>query len=134
QLLGEGDRVLAHFTQRVRAWVGRPALELRIELTPSEPPTGFPWQNFFGCRFAWRDDRATLYRGVQGMNSLTHAPRPESPDYLQIRFGRERSFIFTGGLPYLQKQGGRMVDVVLAPAGETATVFELLIALDRDYP
>ena len=27
-----------------------------------------------------------------------------------------------------------MVDVVLIPAGETATAFEFVIAFDRDYP
>ena len=42
--------------------------------------------------------------------------------------------IFTGGLPFHQKQGGRMVDVILMPEGEKTTVFELGIAFDREVP
>lgn len=133
-LVDDSGKTVANFTQRARAWMGRPALELHIELRPAEPVNGFPWHNFFSSRFAWRDDRATLFRGLHGMASLTGFHRPQSGDYLEIRFGRERSFLFTGGLPFLQKSGGRMVDCLLAVAGETTTNFEFLIAFDRDYP
>src|SRR5262249_17441500 len=33
-----------------------------------------------------------------------------------------------------QRHGGRMVDVILIPEGETGRVFELGIGLNRDYP
>jgi hypothetical protein len=57
-----------------------------------------------------------------------------SPDYVEIRFGGQRTFLFTGGLPFIQRHGTRMVDVVLVPEGETATCFDLLLALDREHP
>ena len=77
--------MLATFRQRFRAWLGRPVLEMRIELYPQHPPQGYPWHAYYGARFAWRDERATLLRGVNGTPSVTSHSRPESPDYLEIR-------------------------------------------------
>ncbi len=125
---------LAGFRQRFRAWLGRPVLEVRIELDVTHKPTGYPWHAYYAARFGWRDERAVLFRGVNGANTLTGYTRPVSPDYLEVRLGSERSFLFTGGLPFVQRHGGRMADVVLVPEGETAGTFDLLLATDRDQP
>ncbi len=133
-LIGEQDQILATFRQRLRLWFGRPLLEMRIEITPQQPPAGYGWHAYFGARFAWRDERATLIRGFNGMGYVTGHPRPQTPDYLDIRTPPVNTTIFTGGLPFHQKQGGRMVDVILIPEGEKATAFEMGIALDREVP
>ncbi|HEV3387328.1 MAG TPA: hypothetical protein VG097_21090 [Gemmata sp.] len=133
-LLNDRDELLATFKQRYRAWLGRPVLELRIELDVKHEPTGYPWHSFFAARFGWRDERAVLFRGVNGTNAQTGYTRPVSPDYLEVRLGGERSFLFTGGLPFLQRNGSRMADVILVPEGEQARTFELLLATDRDVP
>ena len=133
-ILDEQDQLLATFRQRLRAWVGRPAMEMRIEIEPKHSPSGYPWHAYYGARFACRDDRAAIFRGVQGANFASTYTRPVSPDYLEFRLGGERTFVFTGGLPFLQKHGTRMVDVVLIPEGEKCHSFDLLLALDRDYP
>jgi hypothetical protein len=133
-LIDDRDEVLATFKQRVRAWLGRPVLELRIELEVKHEPAGYPWHAFYGARFGWRDDRAVLFRGVNGANAQTGYTRPVSPDYLEVRLGAERSFLFTGGLPFLQRHGSRMADVILVPEGERTRTFELLLATDRDVP
>ncbi len=134
EILNQHDEVLATFRQRFRAWMGRPVLEMRIELDVRHQPTGYPWHAYYGARFGWRDERAVLFRGVNGQNTMTGSTRPVSPDYLEVRLGSERSFLFTGGLPFLQRNGNRMVDVVLVPEGERGRVFELLVALDREQP
>jgi hypothetical protein len=134
-LVGEHEQELASFKQRFRAWLGRPLLEMRIELVPMQPAAGYPWHAYFGARFAWRDERAHLFRGQGGCSFLTTHPRPQSPEFLDIRLGPMGTAIFPNGLPFHQKQeGGRMVDVILSPEGETATTFDLGIALDRDQP
>ncbi|MFO0847492.1 MAG: hypothetical protein U0871_02870 [Gemmataceae bacterium] len=133
-LLDEHGRVLATFRHRLRAWVGRPALELSLEFDLKHPPTGYPWHAYYAARLGWRDDRAALFRGVSGANTQTHYTRPGSPDYLEVRLGKERTFVFTGGLPFAQKQTGRILDLVLIPEGEASRRFDLLIAADRDYP
>jgi hypothetical protein len=133
-LLDEQDKGLAHFRLRYRAWLGRPLLEIRIELFPEHRPQGYPWHAYYGFRFAWRDERALLLRGVNGTEYVTHHTRPETPDYLEVRLGRQRTALFPGGLPFHQRNGGRMLDIILVPEGETGQVFDLGIGLDRDYP
>ncbi len=133
-LLDAQDVVLATFRQRFRAWIGRPVLEIRVELTPSRPPQGYPWHAYYGARFAWRDERATLLRGLLGTAYVTSHTRPETPEFLEVRQGRQGTHIFPGGLPFHQRNGGRMLDVILVPPGESAREFELGIALDREHP
>jgi hypothetical protein len=134
ELLNEHEELLAVFKQRFRAWLGRPVLEIRIELDVKRQPTGYPWHSYFASRFGWRDERAVLFRGVNGANAQTGYTRPVSPEYLEVRLGAERSFLFTGGLPFIQRHGGRMADVILAPEAETARSFDLLLSADRDIP
>jgi hypothetical protein len=133
-ILDEHDQVLALFRQRFRAWLGRPMLELRIEIYPQHQPQGYPWHAYYGARFAWRDERAALLRGVNGTSFLTSHTRPETPDYLELRSGRQSTVLFPGGLPFHQRHGGRMLDIILVPEGEAAQVFELGLGIDRDYP
>jgi hypothetical protein len=109
-------------------------LELRIELFPEHHPTGYPWHSYYGARFAWRDDRATLLRGTCGISGVTTHSRPMTPDFLELRSGSARTALFPGGLPFHQRHGGRMLDVVLRPEGESAPGFELAIGLDREQP
>lgn len=129
----KGDQ-LATFRQRFRAWLGRPLLEVRIELVPTQPIDGYAWHSYFGCRFAWREEAATLYRGSCGMRSHTTQNRPETPDYLELQVGRHNTVLFPGGLPFHQRHGGRMLDVLLVCEGEQGRAFDLGISLDREQP
>ncbi|MCE9534058.1 MAG: hypothetical protein K8T89_23515 [Planctomycetes bacterium] len=126
------NQEIATFRQRFRAWLSRPMLDLRIEIEPKETPTGYPWHSYFGARFAWRDDLAALMRGVNGLSNQTHHTRPLSPDFLEIRSGKHNTLLFPGGLPFHQRHGARMVDMILIPERETARVFDIGIALDRE--
>jgi hypothetical protein len=134
EICDEQGAVRALFRQRFRAWIGRPMLELRIELTLQHLPHGFPWHAYYGARFAWRDERTTLLRGVNGTGYVTSHTRPESPDYLELRSGQQSTVLLPGGLPFHQRHGGRMLDIILVPQGETEQVFEIGLGLDRDYP
>jgi hypothetical protein len=133
-LLDAQEQVVANFRQRFRAWLGRPVLDLRIDIMPVQPPQGYPWHAYYAARFAWRDERATLLRGVNGMSSITSHSRPETPDYLEIRLGRQNTVLFPGGLPFHQRHGGRMLDILLVCPGEATRTFDLAIGLDREYP
>ncbi len=133
-LLDEHGAEIARFEQRFRAWLGRPMLEMRIELEPLVPLEGYPWHNYFGARFAWRDEQATVTRGTTALRALTTQNRPESPDFVEVRVGRPNTVIFPGGLPFHQRHGGRMLDVLLTCQGETGRVFDLGVGLDREQP
>ena len=97
-------------------------------------PTGYPWHAYYGARFAWRDDRAVLFRGVNGPNTQTDAhaagvarlPRSAArPSGAIVPVHRRAAVRSSGTAP-------RMVDVILVPEGEQAQAFDLLLALDRD--
>jgi hypothetical protein len=133
-LLDSYNEVLATFRQRFRAWLGRPVLDMRIEVRPVHPPQGYPWHSYYAARFAWRDERAALLRGVNGTAYVTSHTRPETPDFLELRQGRQNTVIFPGGLPFHQRHGGRMLDVILVPEGESEQTFDLALGLDREYP
>ncbi len=133
-LVGEHDQTLARFRQRFRAWLGRPILELRIEIEPTLGPAGYAWHAYYAARFAWRDERAVLLRAINGTGYVTSHTRPQTPDYLELRQGRQNTVIFPGGLPFHQRHGARMLDVVSIPPGETGRVFDLAVGLDREHP
>ena len=133
-ILNEQNEEIATFRQRFRAWMSRPMLDIHIEIEPKLTPTGYPWHAYFGSRFAWRDDRAALMRGVNGASNQTTHTRPVSPDYLDIHLGRLSTLIFPGGMPFHQRHGTRMVDVILIPEKEAARSFDLGLAIDRDNP
>jgi hypothetical protein len=42
-LLDEHGKTLATFRQRFRAWLGRPLLEMRVEVFPAQAPQGYAW-------------------------------------------------------------------------------------------
>jgi hypothetical protein len=133
-ILDEHENVLARFRQRFCAWLGRPILDLYIEIELKHPPSGYPWHAYYGARFAWRDERAMLVRGSNGVGYSTNHTRPETPDYLELRLGRQTTTLFPGGLPFHQRHGARMLDVILAAEGETIRSFHLALGLDREYP
>jgi hypothetical protein len=133
-LLDDHGNLLATFRQRFRCWWGRPILELHIEIEPKAPPTGYPWHASYAARFAWRDDKAYLFRGVNLLSFQTTHTRPETPDWFEIRSGSERAALLTGGLPFLQRQGTRMIDVILLSEGEACRSFELGLILDEEDP
>jgi hypothetical protein len=133
-ILGDQEQVLATFRQRFRAWLGRPILDLRLEIYPEQPPAGYPWHAYYGARFAWRDERMLLLRGVNGTAYVTSHSRPQSPDYLEWRHGRQNTVLFPCGLPFHQRQGARMLDLILVPEGEKGQIFDIALGLDKDYP
>ncbi len=134
EVIGEEGQIIAKFRQRLRAWMGRPVLEMRIEIEPVALPDGYPWHAYLGCRFAWRDEGVPILRGVGGLSSLTASTRPETPDFLDVRVGRPNTVILPAGLPFHQRHGSRMLDTVLITEGETAREFEIAVAIDREQP
>lgn len=133
-LIDDKGQVLARYRQRLRAWLGRSILDLRIEIEPLTAAKGYAWHAYYGARFAWRDERAMLLRSVHGQAYAVTASHPETLDYLEVRQGRQNGLIFTGGLPFHQRNGNRIVDVLLVVEGEECRTFELGLGLDRECP
>jgi hypothetical protein len=133
-LFEQSGRHLAAFRVRYRAWLGRPMLDIRVELRPEVPPEGYAWHSYYAARFAWRDDTLPLVRGTFGAATVTNHTRPETPDFLELRDVGQNTVIFPGGLPFHQRHGARMLDVFLLTPGETALAYDLGVSFDRDRP
>jgi hypothetical protein len=134
ELLDSHQQVLARFQQTVRVTWGCPVAELSIELEPGELPVGYGWHAYYGARFAWRSPSIAVYRGIDGAAHFTMLNRPTTSEFLELRDGATRTCILTNGLPFHQRQGARMLDVVLLPPGESATRFTLGLAVDLEDP
>lgn len=125
---------LAGFRQTCRVWRSRPIVELIIDLEVNRQPEADPWNNYFGARFAWNDDTASLTRGVMyGAHEVT-TDRMESPHYLEIARDEQRTTILPFGLPFHRKSGPRMLDTILKVPREHRRQFRFVIAIDQQFP
>ncbi len=124
---------IARFEQRFRLWSGRPILEVQVTWDILVPPNGYPWHSYYGARFAWRDERIQIVRGVNGQSSISTHHRPQSPDYLDLRSGKQQTIVFPQGYPFVQKHEDRMIDLIWIAGNEQQRIFEFAIALDREY-
>jgi hypothetical protein len=134
EIVDEQGHPRSRFKQRFRAWMGRPILEMRIELEPIEPLEGYAWHSYYASRFAWRDEHTPLLRGYLGQPIYTSSSRPESADFVELRIGRPNTVLLPIGLPFHQRHGSRMLDVLLQVEGESTQSFDLVIGLDREQP
>ena len=125
---------VAGFRQTVRIWRGRRVVEIDIELDVDHMPEENPWTNYIACRFAWNDSTASLTRSLLHGAQTFQGERFESPYYLEIAEGEQRTTILNHGLPFHRKTGPRMVDSLLVTAGETRRQFRFTIAVDENYP
>jgi alpha-mannosidase len=129
----EGNRV-AGFEQMTRIWRGSRVIEIEIEFDPEHLPDARPWNSYYASRFAWHDETASLFRSVNLANQPTEMAQLESPLFVDIRSGRQRTTILSGGLPYHRRIGSRKLDSLLIVAGETARKFRIGVAIDVPNP
>ena len=134
KLLDLDNKPLADFRQRMRLQRGSRVLEIEIELDLHREPSGDPWNSYFSSRFAWADEGADVYRGVNQTRHRATAPRLESVDYFEIHEDDWRTSILTGGLPFHRRVGYRMLDSLLVVRGESCRTFKLGIGVDLVQP
>jgi alpha-mannosidase len=73
-------------------------------------------------------------RSCNGISQVTSHTRPVTPDYLELRVGQQNTVLFPGGLPFHQRSGGRMIDLLLIVPVEECRRFDIGIGLDRLLP
>lgn len=129
------DSVLAAVRQvtsvdRARAWIH---VKLTFENVASKVK-GNPWLTYYGCRFAWDNEAASVTRSVMGQAAGFRAERFESPDYVEVSDPDHRVVIATHGRPYHRRSGARMLDSLLLVEGEPAREFEFTIDFEQSFP
>lgn len=95
---------------------------------------GNPWLTYFGCRFAWDNEAASVTRSVMGHAAGFRAERFESPDYVEISDPDHRVIIATHGRPYHRRSGPRMFDSLLIVESEPSREFQFTIDFDQSFP
>ncbi len=125
----QGQR-LAGFRQSVQVWRSLPVIWLEIELDVAEEPRADPWNSYYGCRFAWSDESAGMYRSVGVARQKTDTSRLEAPYYVEVRADQQSLAFLTGGLPYHRRVGLGVLDTMLICRGESQRKFRLGVAVD----
>ncbi|MFH1922580.1 MAG: hypothetical protein ABIP48_22180, partial [Planctomycetota bacterium] len=134
RLVTRDGKLAARFVQTLEARRGSRILEWSIDLDLQREPGPNPWNSYYAARFAWDDAAADVYRGVSLFNRPTERLQMESPHFVDVRSGRKRITILTGGLPYHRRIGLRKLDTLLIVQGETARSFRLGIGIDLTHP
>ena len=134
RLMDRQGNCLATYRQAYRVWRGSRVLLIDIELEPKTECSSDPWSSYYAARFAWSNESAELYRGVNQSRHSTKAKRIEAPNYIEIEDGAARTTILTGGLPFHRRQGLRMLDTLLIVRGERSRRFQLGIGIDLKHP
>lgn len=134
RLLDSHGNTLAGFRQKFRLAAGRKYAEIIIQLQPSQPLQGYPWHAYYGVRWAWRDMQSRVYKSVHQAKLPSLQTRPETPGFIEIENSMGRVAIFSGGLPFWQRHGSRMLDSILTVEGEQATEFRFAISVDDELP
>ncbi len=120
----------ADFAQRVRVVRGRRVIELDIDLVPLEPLTNDPWRHYACSRFAWPNESAELFRGMNETRCPIVEPRFEAPQWIEIVDGPNRVLVLTNGLPFHRRYDYRKLDCVLSVSGESRMHYRLGIGID----
>lgn len=128
------DSVIATFQQKICLRRKSRLLELTMTLKPQVPPSGNPWTTYYASRFAWNNSSCVLTYGAQESAQSVEGKRLESPHFFEIADDEKRTTILSGGIPFHRISGGRYLDSILIPAGETRTEFKMAIAVDEPFP
>lgn len=131
---GQNRQPVASFRQVTRVVRGRPYVDVEIELDLKKKPTGDPWSNYVGCRFAWKHTTAALTGSLQQGAHPVGTQRIEAPLYVEIADDEFRTTLLAPGLPYHRKTGERMLDTLLICEGEQRRRFQFSVAIDVPYP
>lgn len=134
ELRNASNDAVAKFRQTYEVWRGSRVLGLKIELEPLIELTGKPWEHYFGSRFVWPNEAASLSRSLNDVQVPARAKRIHAPLMLEVDDGNERTAILTGGYPFHRRTGRRSLDTVLIVAGESQRCFELGIGIDLGNP
>lgn len=125
----------AEFRMILKAWLGRPVLEMEIqvELSVHERPNS----NGGILRLAWRDPAIEIKRAWMGAGIRldNHSGDQSNCDWVEFTEGKATTTVFPLDFPLARRHGNRMLDFPLGagsiPLHGTHRIF---FALDRDFP
>lgn len=125
----------ADFTEFLTVRRDSRVVEAQVELRPVILPSEGPWENYYGVRFAWNDNIASVRTGTGGRFWETDRDYLQAPEAVDIR--SEDSIgvtLLCAGLPFHRRYGLRRMDTVLVTKNESARSFRFGVGLDLPNP
>jgi len=126
---GQGQQ-LGLFTQTMRAWIGRPLIELEIEVSKLFPST----DSIPTLKLIWRDPSTELFIGTMGQSIRISGEGNHSAEYVHLLQGANTTTIISQKTMNIKRHGNRSIDLDLESKGEGRYALSLGFAVDRDYP
>jgi alpha-mannosidase len=130
RLLAEDGAVVARFEQTFRVSKGSRIVEVEVVLTDCRECSGLPWNDYLGLRSVWAKEHAEIVRCVNDYAEVTTRKQFESPLFVEIRAGEQRTALLWGGLPFHRRSGPQSMDTPLRVAGETTSRFRYGLGVD----
>lgn len=130
----DGRTIVATFEQRVTLWRGRPVVRIDMRITPRQPLTGDPNENYIACRWGWPDDKTVLLGSSGPFMQSNNTEEIEATEFIELREQALATNIVTGGLVFHRRKTGRSLDTILMTPGETAQEFTVWVAIDSPDP
>jgi alpha-mannosidase len=134
------SRTVARFEQVYTAHLGRPTLELKIELSEVDDSFFSSTHAAYSARgralvsrWAWRESSARMRRLTHLQAHPTTAKYPTTSEAIELSHENKRVTIVPLGLPYHQRHGERMLDTVLITGRESKRSFEIDLVLDLEF-
>lgn len=126
---GQGQQ-LGQFTQTMRAWIGRPLIELEIEVSKLSPST----DHAPSLRLFWKDQSAELFIGSLGQSIRINGEGTHSADYIHLVQGANATTVICQKPMTVKRHGNRSIELNMESKGEGRSFLSLGFAVDRDYP
>ncbi|MDO5565108.1 MAG: hypothetical protein Q4G59_00530 [Planctomycetia bacterium] len=126
---------IAKYEQLITMRRNYPVIDVEVTFQPKEMPTEHSWDNYFGCRFAWKDTFAEVRAGVHEMFWKSDRDFLQAPECVDIRSEENVGVtILSNGYPFYRLQGSTRLDSVLIPKNESQRTFRFGIGVDLPDP
>ncbi|MDD3586022.1 MAG: hypothetical protein PHQ75_02460 [Thermoguttaceae bacterium] len=126
---------IAKYEQTLTMRRNYPVIDVEITFQPKELPTEHSWDNYFGCRFAWKDTFAEVRAGVHEMLWKSDRDFLQAPECVDIRSEENIGMtILSNGYPFYRLQGSTRIDSILIPKNESQRTFRFGVGVDLPDP
>ena len=132
-LIINGEKV-GEFQQQIQVTRGSKLIRFEVEFEGlKELDSGDAWGNYVCNRFAWMDEAAKLTRGLHGVRCEITEQKICATNFIEIAEPDYQMTLLTGGLPYHQRIGRRLLDTLLVVPNETRRKFQFALSVNNPY-
>ncbi|MDO5554550.1 MAG: hypothetical protein Q4G68_12395 [Planctomycetia bacterium] len=128
-------KTAGQFQHKITAYRGNRVLDVELTFQPKIKPKDHAWENYYGCRFAWRDELARIAIGVHEQTWETERDYLQAPEMVDIRSEDKLGItLLTNGNPFFRRFGMKRMDLVLIPKNEQGRTFRFGVGVDLPHP